>query len=148
MKPQGNHVYTLWNLWSVCVKRQTHYERGSFWDFKNYKTLLDPSACVILNFLLNTSLKHLFVVQRPCIEYFLCTGNGSLSLSSFSQLAWVCGASVRNSDYRSESMGFDPHSGQSKVRLVSLSILTDKIILVVQSRRVPTPPSTGSLVSV
>jgi hypothetical protein len=34
------------------------------------------------------------------------------------------------------------------VRLFSLSILTDKIVLVVQSRRVPTPPSTGSLVSV
>jgi hypothetical protein len=30
------------------------------------------------------------------------------------------------------------------VRLLSLSILTDKIVLVVQS----TPPSTGSLVSV
>jgi hypothetical protein len=41
-------------------------------------------------------------------------------------------------------MGFDPHSGESKVRLFSLSILTDKIVLVVQS----TPPSTGSLVSV
>jgi hypothetical protein len=34
------------------------------------------------------------------------------------------------------------------VRLFSVSILTDKIILVVQSRRVSTPPSTGSLVSV
>jgi hypothetical protein len=34
------------------------------------------------------------------------------------------------------------------VRLFSLSTLTDKIVLVVQSRRVPTPPSTGSLVSV
>jgi hypothetical protein len=34
------------------------------------------------------------------------------------------------------------------VRLFSLSILTDKIVLVVQSCRVPTPPSTGSLVSV
>jgi hypothetical protein len=41
-------------------------------------------------------------------------------------------------------MGFDPHSGQSKVRVFSLSILIDKIVLVVQS----TPPSTGSLVSV
>jgi hypothetical protein len=30
-------------------------------------------------------------------------------------------------------MGFDPHSGQSKVRLFSLSILTGKIVLVVQS---------------
>jgi hypothetical protein len=45
-------------------------------------------------------------------------------------------------------MGFDPHSGQSKVRLFSLTILTDKIVLVVQSCRVPTPPSTGPLVSV
>jgi hypothetical protein len=34
------------------------------------------------------------------------------------------------------------------VRLFSMSILTDKIVLVVQSRRVPTPPSTDSLVSV
>jgi hypothetical protein len=34
------------------------------------------------------------------------------------------------------------------VRLFSLFILTDKIVLVVQSFRVPTPPSTGSLVSV
>jgi hypothetical protein len=34
------------------------------------------------------------------------------------------------------------------VRLFSLSILTDKIVLVVQSGRAPTPPSTGSLVSV
>jgi hypothetical protein len=33
------------------------------------------------------------------------------------------------------------------VRLFSLSILTDKIVLVVQSCRVSTPPSTGSLVS-
>jgi hypothetical protein len=32
------------------------------------------------------------------------------------------------------------------VRLVSLSTLTDKIVLVVQSCRVPTLPSTGSLV--
>jgi hypothetical protein len=48
------------------------------------------------------------------------------------------------SDCGSEGMGFDPHSGQSKVRLFSLSILTDKIVLVVQS----TPPSTGLLVSV
>jgi hypothetical protein len=45
-------------------------------------------------------------------------------------------------------MGFDPHSGQSKARLFSLSILTDKIVLVVQRCRVPTPPSTGSLVSI
>jgi hypothetical protein len=52
------------------------------------------------------------------------------------------------SDCGSEGMGFDPHSSQSKVRLFSLSILTDKIVLVVQSCRVPTPPSTGSLVSV
>jgi hypothetical protein len=29
------------------------------------------------------------------------------------------------------------------VKLFSLSILTDKIVLVVQSSRVPTPPSTG-----
>jgi hypothetical protein len=42
-------------------------------------------------------------------------------------------------------MGFDPHSGQSKGRLFSLFIVTDKIVLVVQSC---TPPSTGSLVSV
>jgi hypothetical protein len=47
-------------------------------------------------------------------------------------------------DCGSEGMGFDPHLGQSKMRLFSLSILTDKIVLVVQS----TPPSTGSLVSV
>jgi hypothetical protein len=47
-------------------------------------------------------------------------------------------------DCGSKGMGFDPHSGQSKVRLFSLSIFTDKIVLVVQS----TPPSTGSLVSV
>jgi hypothetical protein len=31
------------------------------------------------------------------------------------------------------------------VRLFSLSILSDKIVLVVQSCRVPTPPSTGLL---
>jgi hypothetical protein len=37
------------------------------------------------------------------------------------------------SNCRSEGMGFEPHSGQSKVRLFSLSILTDKIVLVVQS---------------
>jgi hypothetical protein len=61
--------------------------------------------------------------------------------------ARACGASVRSSDCGSKGMGFDPHSGQSKVRL-SLSILTHKVVLVVQSRRVPTPPSTGSLVSV
>jgi hypothetical protein len=48
-------------------------------------------------------------------------------------------------DCGSEGMGFDPHSGQSKVRLFSLSILTDNIVLVVQSC---TPPSIGSLVSV
>jgi hypothetical protein len=46
-------------------------------------------------------------------------------------------------DCGSEGMGFNPHSGQSKVRLFSLSILTDKIVLVVHS----TPPSTGLLVS-
>jgi hypothetical protein len=34
------------------------------------------------------------------------------------------------------------------VKLFYLSILTDKIVLVVQSRRVLTPSSTGSLVSV
>jgi hypothetical protein len=45
-------------------------------------------------------------------------------------------------------MGFHPHSSQSTVRLFSLSILTDKIVLVVQSCRVPTPLSTASLVSV
>jgi hypothetical protein len=33
-------------------------------------------------------------------------------------------------------------------RLSTLSILTDKIVLVVQSSRVFIPPSTGSLVSV
>jgi hypothetical protein len=48
-------------------------------------------------------------------------------------------------DYGSEGMEFDPDSGKSKVRLFSLSILTDKIVLVVQGC---TPPSTGSLVSV
>jgi hypothetical protein len=47
--------------------------------------------------------------------------------------ARACGASVRSSDCGSKGMGFDPHSGQSKVRLFSLSILTDKIVLVVQS---------------
>jgi hypothetical protein len=31
------------------------------------------------------------------------------------------------------------------VKLFSVSILTDKIVLVVQCCRVPTPPSTGSL---
>jgi hypothetical protein len=51
---------------------------------------------------------------------------------------------VAQSDCGSEGMGFDPYSVQSKVRLFSLSIFTDKIFLVVQS----TPPSTGSLVSV
>jgi hypothetical protein len=56
--------------------------------------------------------------------------------------------SIRSYDCGSEGMGFDPHSGQSKVRLFSLSILTDKIVLVVQSCRVPTPPSTDLLVSV
>jgi hypothetical protein len=56
--------------------------------------------------------------------------------------------SVRGSDCGSEGMGFDPHSGQSKVSLFSLSIFTDRIVLVVQSCRVPTPPSTGSLMSV
>jgi hypothetical protein len=45
------------------------------------------------------------------------------------------------SDCGSEGMGFDHHSGQSKVRLFSLPILTDKIVLVVQSCRVPTPLS-------
>jgi hypothetical protein len=56
--------------------------------------------------------------------------------------------SIRGSNYGSEGMGFDPHAGQSKVRHFSLSILTDKIVLGVQSCGVPTPPSTGSLVSV
>jgi hypothetical protein len=37
-------------------------------------------------------------------------------------------------------MEIDPYSGQSKVRLFSLSILTDKIVLVVQSPEVPSPP--------
>jgi hypothetical protein len=40
--------------------------------------------------------------------------------------------SIKSSDCGSEGMGFDPNSGQSKVRLFSLSILTDKIVLVVQ----------------
>jgi hypothetical protein len=34
--------------------------------------------------------------------------------------------SVGGSDCGSEGMGLDPYSGQSKVRLFSLSILTDK----------------------
>jgi hypothetical protein len=55
--------------------------------------------------------------------------------------------SIRGSDCGSKGVGFNPHSGQSKVRLFSLSILTDNIALVVQSCRVPTPPSTGSLMS-
>jgi hypothetical protein len=41
--------------------------------------------------------------------------------------------SIRGSDCGSKGMGFDPHLGQSKVRLFSLSILTDRIVLVVQS---------------
>jgi hypothetical protein len=53
---------------------------------------------------------------------------------------------VGGSDCGSKGMGFDPHSVQSKVRLFSLS--NSKIVLMVQSCRVPTPPSTGSLVSV
>jgi hypothetical protein len=56
--------------------------------------------------------------------------------------------SFGGSECGSEGMGFNPHSGQIKVRLFSLSILTDKMVLVVQSCRVPTPPSTGLLVSV
>jgi hypothetical protein len=41
--------------------------------------------------------------------------------------------SVGGYDCGSEGMGFDPHSGKSNARLFSLSILTDKIVLVVQS---------------
>jgi hypothetical protein len=41
--------------------------------------------------------------------------------------------SVGGSDCGSEGIGLDPHSGQSKERLFSLSILTDKIVSVVQS---------------
>jgi hypothetical protein len=44
--------------------------------------------------------------------------------------AWCGRASV---DYGSEGLGFEPYSGLSKVRLFSLSILTDKIVLLVQS---------------
>jgi hypothetical protein len=61
---------------------------------------------------------------------------------------WLVPSLWRNrleADCGSEGMGFDPHSGKSKVRLFSLPILTDKIVLVVQSC---TPPLTGSLVSV
>jgi hypothetical protein len=50
----------------------------------------------------------------------------------------ACGAIGYISDSGSEGMGFDPHSGQSKVRQFSLSILTDKSVMVVQSCRVPT----------
>jgi hypothetical protein len=45
----------------------------------------------------------------------------------------------------SEDIGFDPHLGKSKVSLFSLSILTDKIVLVVHSCKVHTPPCTGWL---
>jgi hypothetical protein len=84
-----------------------------------------------------------------CVVVFLCVYCTCVYVhvwSSFTYGSWsrACGASVRSSDSGSEGMGFDPHSDQSKVRLFSLSILTDKIVLVVQS----TPPSTGSLVSV
>jgi hypothetical protein len=71
-------------------------------------------------------------------------------ITSFFYSPSPCPSLWRNrieADCGSEGMaiGFDPHSGQSKVRLFSLSILTDKIVLAVQSC---TPPSTGSLVSV
>jgi hypothetical protein len=53
-----------------------------------------------------------------------------------------------SSDCGSEGMGFDPHSGQSKVRLFSLSVLTDKIVLVVQSCKVLNPQFHGLVIPV
>jgi hypothetical protein len=68
-------------------------------------------------------------------------GYGIVNYCMFSLLKkFICPSLWRNrleADCGSEGMGFDPHSGQSKVRLVSLSILTDKIVLVAQSCRVP-----------
>jgi hypothetical protein len=62
----------------------------------------------------------------------------------FSQRSPSLSRNRLEADCGSEGMRFDPHSGQSKVRLFSLSILTDKDVLVAQS----CPPSTGSLMSV
>jgi hypothetical protein len=56
--------------------------------------------------------------------------------------------SIGSSDYGSEGMGFDPHSDKSKVGLFSLSILTDKIVLVVQSCKVLTLPFPGMVIPV
>jgi hypothetical protein len=76
-----------------------------------------------------------------CLPYFSRQFPIFLSPEPMAQL-------IGGYDCGSESMGFDPHSGKSKVRLFSLSILTDKIVLVVQSCKVPTHPFPGMVIPV
>jgi hypothetical protein len=56
--------------------------------------------------------------------------------------------SAGGSDCGSEGMGLDPHSGKDEVRLFSMSILTGKIFLVVQSCNIPTPQFSGMVIPV
>jgi hypothetical protein len=72
----------------------------------------------------NLSQTYIHLLEAQHLDSFTFT---YVPLYSFTFVA----QSVGDSDCGLEGMGFDPHSGQSKVRLFSLFILTDKIVLVV-----------------
>jgi hypothetical protein len=64
-----------------------------------------------------------------CVRYKMCEISWSCFISSIvgsRALPEPVAQSVGGSDCGLEGIGFDPHSGKSKVRLFSLSILTDK----------------------
>jgi hypothetical protein len=75
-----------------------------------------------INIIAHFIVRLLFVVNLFIV---MPLNDSILRLLHFAQ---ACGASVA-----SLTMGIDPHSGQSNVKLLSLSILTGKIVLVVQN---------------
>jgi hypothetical protein len=91
---------------------------------------------------------------EPCYMYISQAHRGIYEYKTlafrrvFKPQARACGAIGCISDCRSEGMEFDPHSGQSKSDFFSLPILSGRIVLVVQSCLVPTPPFPGMVIPV
>jgi hypothetical protein len=122
----------------MCVSLQGHKFTSCVWiyflasmQFMNmHVTILWLFACAHLR---GFTKKKLTGIGRQITNTQRRIYIQSFSLSQYSvSLSPSLWRNRLESDCGSEGMGFDPHTGQSKMKLFSLSIITDKIVLLHQ----------------
>jgi hypothetical protein len=124
-----------------CLSVRTGAWNGGGGEGASYiiKTFFYIGPSPPLPMVLYNKLKAPVVCNSGCMCVCVCVcvcSSDSLPSSLLPLLlysALACGAISCISDCGSEGIGFDPHTGKSRVMLFSLSILADKIVLVVQS---------------